>query len=163
MNQIKPTKDLLASPIEAELSADVFRRGVLLFVGKLADLKNALARRRVSVASDVFSRIERERGTSGGFCIPVGNGESVIYFRQPPQTPTLVHEICHATWRMLDEIGIADDEAFAYLAEHLFAQAISCADASLSPSSRDDASLRTSSRTSRHGNRDRRSQSSSAR
>ena len=157
-----PNKDLLSSSIEVELVADVFRRGALLFVGEFSDLKNACSRRRVSVAPDVLARIEREQGISGGFCIPVGNGESVIYFRQPPQTPMLVHEVCHATRRMLDEIGVDDDEAFAYLAEHLFAQAISCVDASRSPSSKGDASPRTSSRTSRHGNRDRRSRSSSS-
>lgn len=163
MNQLNPTKDLLASPVEAELSADVFRRGVLLLVGELAALKDALSRRRVAIAADVFARIEREQGTSGGFCIPTGNGESVIYFRQTPETSVLVHEVCHATRRILDEIGVDDDEAFAYLAEHLFTQAISCVDASRSPSSRDGASLRTSSQTSRHGNHDRRSRSSSAR
>lgn len=163
MNRLNPSKDLLASPVEAELSADVFRRGVLLFIGDLLGLKDALSHRRVSVAADVLARIERGMEDSCGFCIPVGNGESVIYFRQTPQTPVLVHEVCHATRRMLDEIGVDDDEAFAYLAEHLFAQAISCVDASRSPSSRDDASPRTSSRTSRHGNRDRRSLSSSTR
>ena len=113
------------TPIEAELVADVFRRGVLLFVGELSDLKSAFARRRITVSADMFTAIERQQENSRGFCITVGSGESVIYFRQMPGTALLVHEVCHATRRMLDEIGVDDDEAFAYLAEHLFTQAIS--------------------------------------
>lgn len=144
------------------LTADVFRRGVLLCVGSLDDMWAAVARYNADVpATETVAQIEGDRD-SCGFCIPTSGGESILFFRCEPELPVLVHEICHAAKIMLDDIGIDDGEAFAYLAEHLFAQAISDADASRFPSSTDAASPRTSSRTSRHGNRGRQSRTSSA-
>ena len=129
---------------EAQLEVEVYRRGIKIVVGNQEWLRTVLSRDGIEITEEMRECLVAKGKTTTAYTFAVGNGESVIYSKEKLTVPVLAHELTHAARTMLEEVGVNDDEAFAYVVEHLMEQAITCADVVLSPSSSDE-SRRTSS------------------
>ena len=99
---------------------NALRRGVMIVIGNWDFLNTQLWK-------NGYPEIERKDLPTTPSCIDMGN-DAVIYMPSihvMVTLPKLVHEIVHAAKVILDQTGIKDKEAFAYLVEYLTAEVTS--------------------------------------
>ena len=99
---------------------NALRRGVMIVIGDWDFLNTQLWKNK-------YQGIGRQNLPTTPCCINMGN-DAVIYMPSihvMVTLPKLVHEIVHAAKMILDQTGIKDEEAFAYLVEYLTAEVTS--------------------------------------
>lgn len=128
---------------KAQLEVEVYRKGIRLVVGDQDWLRKVLSDDGIEFTKEMKDCLTEKGKTTSAFTFAVGNGESVIYSRERMEIPVLAHELTHAARTMLADVGVDDDEAFAYTVEHLLGQAMLCAGVVRSPSF-SDGNRRTS-------------------
>lgn len=129
---------------KAQIEVEVYRRGIKIVVGDQDWLRKVLSEDGIELTEEMWNSIEKKGKTTSAYTFAVGNGESVIYSKEKIEIPVLAHELTHAARTMLAEVGVDDDEAFAYTVEHLMAQAMLYAGVVRSPSF-SDVNRRTAS------------------
>ena len=109
----------------------IYRHGVALVVGGMADLERHLRKYDYTLEQETRRLIEdnETHAKAWTFYTDSKRRDVVIYSQEPLSMATLVHEICHAAQFTLNNVGVADNEAFAYLVEYLFTEFTTCEDA----------------------------------
>lgn len=98
---------------------DIFKRGVLVFIGHPQELLDFIKKKDPTHLLDVAQQIDENERTLAQV-IRTGY-DAIIYAREMPNVMTLIHEAYHATVAVYEIIGVvpSDEEAYAYLLEYI--------------------------------------------
>lgn len=114
---------------ETVLHAEIYRRGVAVLQGTEEELKQYFAEHNLDVAQ--VTDVDWEN--TEGMCCDDGS-DVFVYSVKPMDLYTLIHELSHATFKILEIVGISPtlaEEAYTYLFEHLVRQFTSSDDVQL--------------------------------
>ena len=109
------------------IQVPVWNCDVLIYFGSFDGFIKRLEELGVGYEAVESVRNDRPEKTAmaSTFRIKYGGGSQAVYAPKKPSLHTLVHELYHVAYGILDAKGILkdDEEAFAYLLEHLFKEA----------------------------------------
>ncbi len=108
-------------PVSFTVPVDIYKRGVLFYFGKRKGLLSYIRQAHPDYYAEVRAGLDR-----GGdaMCISL-SGDTIVYARDVPTVPVLVHEAVHAAEDVLGKVDVeASGEPMAYLVEYLVAKAL---------------------------------------
>ena len=104
------------------IALDIFKRGVLVFVGTKQELINSID---IDLQEQIKDSLDDYDNNTIAMTIETDT-DAIIFCEQPITVETLLHECVHAARIILEKINAYptdNDEVYAYLVEYLFKQA----------------------------------------
>ena len=102
------------------IPVDIFKRGLCVIID---DVNELLAELLNDMSEQEARQIICDNKNADAFTIESGN-DVIIYSHNPMPLQILVHELSHATSIILKQVGIEDEETYAYLLEYLFGECL---------------------------------------
>lgn len=100
-----------------EVPVELYRRGVLVFIGSHTQLRNYIALKYPCYSDDVNCMFEElPRGSAWTVKL---EDDALIYAEDIISEDVMIHEIFHTTHHLLSLVNVHDEEAAAYLMEYL--------------------------------------------
>lgn len=115
------------------IRADVYRRGITIFIGSREELNKFVEKAFKGMPKFIEDVKESDGSHSLGTTWVEEGGQSLIWIPKFPKTPTqignLSHEILHATFALLDYVGVeyrydGPNEPYTYLQEYFLVKAL---------------------------------------
>ena len=115
------------------IRADIYKRGITVFIGSRKELTQFVKIAFKDLPELVNAVAKSEDSTALGTTFLEEFGQSLIWLPKLPKTPdgiaNLAHEILHATFALLDYIGVeyvpdSPNEAYTYLSEFFLYRAL---------------------------------------
>ena len=117
-------------PVHAEMNDTVFHRTVCLFYGSKAEFKRHLIERWGQTAGRHADESERALAQRVEFDVKdQGDGRCKVWYvwltrwdGAPTSWATLCHECYHATYSVMEQLGVNDEETTAYYLDSMVEQ-----------------------------------------
>ena len=133
---VKTNKTMMTSKF-LRIDCDVYKRGIVVFVGRLSDMQAWVVENYPYDDEKEFVEMVVNLKDTGivaaSFSFNNVNGEGIVFLRKFPKSPKevaeLAHELLHATFHVMNFCRVeytydGSNEAFTYLFEHLMRNAL---------------------------------------